>query len=85
MSGQGDDSYLVWLHEHGRWWESGKRLRDLPGQSRPPHLGPALDLCARAISGSLHAQPELPVLLAECSTRCRHITRITRRSGRGWR
>ena len=64
-----DEIYLIWSHEHGRWWMPGGR-----GYTKSPALAgrysreAALRICRNAIPGTaerLGALPELPVLLAD--------------------
>jgi hypothetical protein len=63
------DIYLIWSHEHGRWWGPGGRgyvrsMRQAGQYSREQ----ALQICRDAILGTadrLGALPELPVRLAD--------------------
>jgi hypothetical protein len=61
--------YLIWSHEHGRWWMPGER-----GYTTSPALAGrynrenAIRICIHAMPGTaerLGALPELPVLLAD--------------------
>jgi hypothetical protein len=61
--------YLIWSHEHGRWWLPGGRgyTTNLAEAGRYSRVR-ALTICARAIPGTaerLGALPELPVRLAD--------------------
>lgn len=61
--------YLIWSHEHGRWWGPGGRgyvssMRQAGQYSREQ----ALQICRKAILGTadrLGALPELPVRLTD--------------------
>lgn len=63
------DAYLIWSHEHGRWWGPDgcgyeRSLRKAGRYSRDE----ALAICIRAIPGDAHrlgALPELPVCEAD--------------------
>lgn len=60
-----EDIYLVWSHEHSRWWGPGFNGYT-PSMSEAGRYtrAQALDICIRAIPG--HATlPELPVRLAD--------------------
>ncbi len=63
------DAYLVWSHEHGKWWGPGGRgyVRSLARAGRYTRAS-ALVICATAVPGTanrLGALPELPVRLAD--------------------
>jgi hypothetical protein len=61
------DEYLIWSHEHGRWWGPGGRgyVRQLSQAGRFSRDN-ALTHCAHAIPGTAvrkQALPDLPVRL----------------------
>lgn len=63
------DLYLIWSHEHGRWWGAGRRgyTRSIAEAGRY-NRAEALLICAKAIAGTaqrMQALPELPVRLAD--------------------
>jgi hypothetical protein len=76
MSAHNDDDlppaaelYLVWSHEHGRWWGVNKNgyVQSFVYAGRYTQRE-ALLICTRAIPGTakrLGALPELPVRLAD--------------------
>jgi hypothetical protein len=61
----GNDLYLVWSHEHGRWWGPGGcgYVTSLSAAGRYNHRQ-ALDICTKAIPGNA-VLPELPVRLRD--------------------
>ncbi|HEY2617007.1 MAG TPA: hypothetical protein VGI78_06690 [Acetobacteraceae bacterium] len=69
MSGATVDLYVIWSHEHGRWWGPGgcgyeTRLAQAGRYTREQ----ALHICRIAVPGAAYrmsALPELPVRLAD--------------------
>jgi hypothetical protein len=62
-------TYLIWSHEHGRWWGPGGRgyVQNLSKAGRYSR-GAALDVCTRAMPGDsirVGALTDLPVRLAD--------------------
>jgi hypothetical protein len=63
------DPYLIWSHEHKRWWGPGESgyTRHVSQAGRYSHAD-AVAICAKAIPGNakaLGALPELPVRLSD--------------------
>ena len=61
--------YLIWSHEHGRWWGPARRgyVRKVSQAGRYSRVE-ALNICAKAIPGTaqrMRAYPELPVRLSD--------------------
>lgn len=64
-----DDAYLIWSHEHGRWWGPfGRGYVQKTAEAGRYSREQALKCCVSAIPGTTHrlrALPELPVRLAD--------------------
>jgi hypothetical protein len=69
---EANDEYLIWSHEHGRWWGPGgcgyvSRMSQAGRYSREQ----ALRICVKAVPGTadrMGALPELPVRLVDAET-----------------
>ncbi len=62
------DTYLIWSHEHGRWWASPSGYTSHLSAARHFTREAALLTCLHAIPGTasrMGALPELPVRLAD--------------------
>jgi hypothetical protein len=63
------DAYLIWSHEHGRWWgPAGIGYERSLSKAGRYSRGAALDICTRAMPGDstgMGALTELPVRLAD--------------------
>jgi hypothetical protein len=79
VSGENILPYLIWSHEHGRWW--------LRRHGYTPHLSEAarftreqaIDICAKAITGTasrLRALPDLPVRLTDVEAMVTHYKTV---------
>ena len=62
------DTYLIWSHEHGRWWASPSGYTSHLSAARHFTREAALLACLHAMPGTarrMGALPELPVRLAD--------------------
>lgn len=63
------DPYLIWSHEHGKWWAPGRAgYTSKISEAGRCTRASALAICVDAIPGTanrLGAMPELPVRLAD--------------------
>lgn len=64
-----DETYLIWSHEHGKWWGPGGHGYSASiGRAGRYTRQAAIAICLKAIPGTanrLGALPELPVRLAD--------------------
>lgn len=79
MSSATEGRYLIWSHEHGRWWMRGgsgytQRFSDAGLYSRES----ALDICANALMGARGVPNEVPVRFEDMQELARRSAGLTR-------